>query len=140
MHYTPLKSLRQRERQLWFPEIAVHMNYNDSYGWCVMELSDFGERLAKLRTIKGVSAREMSLSLGQSANYINKIENGKSYPSMASFFYICDYLNISKKDFFDEEINDPTIVSEMVSEYKRLNHGAQSQFNELLKELNRNRR
>ena len=29
------------------------------------------ERLAKLRTQKGVSARDMSLSLGQANNYIN---------------------------------------------------------------------
>ena len=33
------------------------------------------ERLAKLRTQKGVSARDMSLSLGQANNYINNIEN-----------------------------------------------------------------
>ena len=36
------------------------------------------ERLAKLRTQKGVSARDMSLSLGQANNYINNIENKKS--------------------------------------------------------------
>ena len=32
------------------------------------------ERLAKLRALKGVSARDMSLSLGQANNYINNIE------------------------------------------------------------------
>ena len=45
------------------------------------------ERLAKLRTQKGVSARDMSLSLGQANNYINNIENKKSLPAMQSFFY-----------------------------------------------------
>jgi transcriptional regulator with XRE-family HTH domain len=62
----------------------------------------FSERLAGLRTAKGVSARDMSLSIGQSANYINKIENQKAYPSMTAFFYICEYLGITPKDFFDE--------------------------------------
>ena len=38
------------------------------------------ERLARLRTQKGVSARDMSLSLGQANNYINNIENKKSLP------------------------------------------------------------
>ena len=33
------------------------------------------ERLAKLRALKGVSARDMSLSLGQANNYVNNIEN-----------------------------------------------------------------
>ena len=35
----------------------------------------FPKRLAELRQEKGVSARDMSLSLGQSESYINKIEN-----------------------------------------------------------------
>ena len=68
------------------------------------------ERLAKLRLQKGVSARDMSLSLGQANNYINNIENKKSLPAMQSFFYICEYLGVTPKEFFDEEtgfqIND----------------------------------
>ena len=38
----------------------------------------FGNRLAQLRTAKGISARDMSLSLGLSESYINKIENKKA--------------------------------------------------------------
>ena len=57
----------------------------DYLGW-------FPERIAELRTQRGVSARDMSLSLGQSESYINKIENRRTLPSMAGFFYICDYL------------------------------------------------
>ena len=53
------------------------------------------ERLAKLRLQKGVSARDMSLSLGQANNYINNIENKKSLPAMQSFFYICEYLGVT---------------------------------------------
>ena len=44
------------------------------------------ERLAKLRMQKGVSARDMSLSLGQANNYINNVENQKTLPSMQSFW------------------------------------------------------
>lgn len=44
------------------------------------------ERLAKLRTQKGVSARDMSLSLGQANNYINNIENKKVTSRYAVFF------------------------------------------------------
>ena len=42
------------------------------------------ERLAKLRMQKGVSARDMSLSLGQANNYINNVENKEN----ASFYAI----------------------------------------------------
>ena len=51
----------------------------DYLGW-------FPERIAELRTQRGVSARDMSLSLGQSESYINKIENRRTLPSMAGFF------------------------------------------------------
>ena len=60
------------------------------------------ERIAQLRLQKNVSARDMSLSLGQAANYINSIENRKALPSMQSFFYICEYLGVTPQEFFDE--------------------------------------
>ena len=50
--------------------------------------------MSQLRQAKGVSARDMSLSLGQSAGYINNIENGVNLPSMSTFFYICEYLGV----------------------------------------------
>lgn len=85
-----------------------------------MELLDFGKRLAQLRLNKNVSARDMSLSLGQSAGYINNIENGINYPSMTLFFYICDYLNISPKDFFDLDANDPVKLTQLDAAAKQL--------------------
>ena len=38
---------------------------------------DFPLRLAQLRNKKGVSARDMSLSIGQNAGYINNISLNK---------------------------------------------------------------
>ena len=74
------------------------------------------ERLAKLRTQKGVSARDMSLSLGQTNNYINNIENKKSLPAMQSFFYICEYLGVTPQEFFDEGNDNPEALREFITE------------------------
>lgn len=65
----------------------------------------FSKRLAELRTKKGVSARDMSLSIGQNPGYIRAIECGATFPTMASFFYIYEYLNVTPQEFFnfDEE-------------------------------------
>ncbi len=71
------------------------------------------EKIAKLRTDKNISARELSLSLGQSTGYINSIENGKSLPSMSMFLYICDFFKITPKEFFDEENEYPIPISEL---------------------------
>jgi len=80
----------------------------------------FARRLSSLRMEKGVSARDMSLSLGQSASYINKIENQRTMPSMAGFFYICDYLGITPMEFFDWETQSPSLASEIKKEAKKL--------------------
>ena len=79
------------------------------------------KRLAQLRVQKGVSAREMSLALGQNTGYISNIESGKTLPSMTGFFYICEYLDISPCDFFDFDTQAPKEASEMMSRLKRLN-------------------
>lgn len=68
---------------------------------------EFKTRLTQLREAKGVSAREMSLAIGQNSNYINNIETGKALPSMSGFFYICEYLEIEPRDFFDTEAKYP---------------------------------
>ena len=86
-----------------------------------MEKEEFMNRLSRLRMNKGVSARDMSLSIGQSAGYINNIENGVNYPSMQSFFYICEYLGITPREFFEDENNDPVKTNELLQAIKGLN-------------------
>lgn len=80
----------------------------------------FYERLIKLRTQKDVSAREMSLSIGQSAGYINTLENQKALPSMAAFFYICEYLDVTPSEFFDGENPCPTELQSIMQALKEL--------------------
>lgn len=64
-----------------------------------MEREDFCKRLAQLRMNKGVSARDMSLSIGQSPNYINGIESGDNYPSMATFFIFVITSELRQRNF-----------------------------------------
>lgn len=85
-----------------------------------MEKAEFIKRLVELRMNKGVSARDMSLSIGQSAGYINNIENGVNYPSMSIFFYICDYLGVTPAEFFSTETVNPTKANELLSVAKYL--------------------
>lgn len=103
-----------------------------------MDDSFIQERIAQLRIKKGVSARDMSLSLGQSASYINTIENKKSLPSITVFLYICDYFNISAKEFFDEGNNiDPAELRAFIENLKRLNEKSFAHIAGLVKELAR---
>ena len=63
----------------------------------------------------------MSLALGQNENYINNIENSKTLPSMNSFMYICEYLDITPLDFFNFDAPNPTKSDELMREINRLN-------------------
>lgn len=80
----------------------------------------FSSRLASLRSEKGISARDMSLSIGQNPGYINYIENGKALPSMSGFFYICEYLDISPSEFFDGENKAPEEIRLLMQDLKKL--------------------
>lgn len=80
----------------------------------------FALRLARLRSQKGVSARDMSLSIGQNPNYINLIENGRALPSLTVFFYICEFLNITPSEFFDLDSSQPEALRALTEKLKKL--------------------
>ena len=71
---------------------------------------NFAEHLSQIREAKQVSAREMSLAIGQNCSYINRIENRN----------ICDYLQITPQEFFDDKSQSPHTLSELTESLKSL--------------------
>ena len=96
---------------------------------------DFPLRLAQLRNKKGVSARDMSLSIGQNHAYINNIESGKALPSMNTFFYICEYLNITPAEFFDSDSKNPEKLRSLTEDLKKLDDKQLDSIAEIVKAL-----
>ena len=96
---------------------------------------EFPLRLARLRNKKGVSARDMSLSIGQNHAYINNIESGKALPSMAIFFYICEYLNITPAEFFDLDSKNPEKLQSLIEDLKKLDDKQLESIAEIVKGL-----
>jgi transcriptional regulator with XRE-family HTH domain len=101
-------------------------------------LNYFSKRLLKLRKEKKVTAREMSLSIGQSKSYIGSLERKHSLPSMSVFFCICDYLKITPKDFFNDEIEFPASFCELLENLKGLDEEQLTNINSIVKGLTRN--
>lgn len=85
-----------------------------------MDEKDFSMRLTALRMQKGVSARDMSLSMGQNPGYINNIESGKSMPSLTGIYYICEFLGVTPGEFFDFDSTNPTKLNGIMKDLKRL--------------------
>ena len=94
------------------------------------------ERIAQLRMQKGVSARDMSLSIGQANNYINSIENRRTLPSMRGFFYICEYLDITPQEFFDEGNSFPKDMRGFLQEARKLDRSSFQAIMTLMKKIN----
>lgn len=105
------------------------MNYYVDY------LDWFPKRVAELRIQKGVSARDMSLSLGQSESYINKIENKRTLPSMTGFLYICEYFGITPQDFFNFDTSAPQKVNEIAKEAEKLTSAQAEHILQIIRDI-----
>ena len=44
---------------------------------------------------------------------MQSISAGRALPSLSEFLYICEYLGVTPKEFFDEETKDPQLVREL---------------------------
>lgn len=78
----------------------------------------------------------MSLSLGQSESYINKIENRHTLPSMAGFFYICEYFGITPDKFFNTDSASPFQSASLLAEFEKLRPDHAEHILQLMKDLN----
>lgn len=78
-----------------------------------MEKDFVKERITFLRIKKGISEYKMSLDLGHSKGYIQSISSGRSCPSVPELLYICEYLGVTPKEFFDDELDEPQLVGQL---------------------------
>jgi hypothetical protein len=78
-------------------------------------------RITELRIKKNVSEARMSKDMGHSNSYIRSITSGRALPSMGEFLYMCEYFEITPRDFFDEEIANPLLVQKALDGMKTLN-------------------
>ena len=78
------------------------------------------ERITQLRLQKGVSEYQMSYDLGHSRGYVYNISSGKALPPMKEFLAICDYFEISPRQFFDDTEQNPELVQKALAGMKQL--------------------
>lgn len=73
-----------------------------------------GERIRYFRTLKGYTTNKLANLSGISQSYLRDVELGNKNPTIETLSYVCDALNISLQDFFNENTqnaiqNDPLI-------------------------------
>lgn len=95
------------------------------------------DRYAKIRLAHNISARKLSLELGQSTEYINQIETGKNMPSVEGLLNFCNYFDISVGEFFEDKFNYPVEYSAIIEELNKMDAMTVKQIYELLKTINK---
>ena len=79
-------------------------------------------RVQQLRSQKNISARKMSLSIGQNEGYITQID-------------ICRYLEITPEEFFASDNQNPEVLRKMVEDIKTLTPGQIDSLNKTISEF-----
>jgi transcriptional regulator with XRE-family HTH domain len=64
---------------------------------------ELGERLRRLREMRGMSMRALALASGLSANALSMIERGLTSPSVSTLYKLADALAVPVTTFFGEE-------------------------------------
>ena len=73
---------------------------------------EINKRITYFRTLKGYSVNKLANLSGISQSYLREVELGYKNPTVEILSILCDALDISLKDFFDEQetanvFNDP---------------------------------
>ena len=71
-----------------------------------MNIKDVLTRIGYIRHEANLSARELSLRLGMSQQYVSKVENGHIVLTVEKLFQILEICNCSIEKFFSTNIED----------------------------------
>lgn len=63
---------------------------------------EINKRITYFRTLKGYSVNKLANLSGISQSYLREVELGYKNPTVEILSILCDALDISLKDFFDE--------------------------------------
>ena len=91
--FSPTKIPVKTREALFWPEVSE--NEKETLVWT---------KILELRTARNISEYKISTDLGFSKGYIQSITSGRSLPSLPALLDICDYFDITLKDFFDEGV------------------------------------
>lgn len=62
-----------------------------------------GNKIAEIRKSKGLSQKEIALTIGADRAQYSRIENDKANPTIQTLEKIANALNVQVKDFFNDE-------------------------------------
>ncbi len=80
-----------------------------------MEIKDVLSRIGYVRSLANLSARELSLRMGMSAQYVAQLESGRIVLTVEKLLQILEICNFPIERFFSQNIVDYEIDNELQS-------------------------
>ncbi|MBO5224515.1 MAG: helix-turn-helix transcriptional regulator [Clostridia bacterium] len=99
-----------------------------------MEIKDVLNRIGYVRINAGLSARELSLRLGMSPQYISQIEGGRISISVEKLLQILEICDFPIERFFSSDINDYEVNNELKDLIENLPENKKKNIIEFIKQ------
>ena len=81
---------------------------------------NIGQLIKEYRTSRGYSVNKLANLAGISQSYLRDVELGNKNPTVETLSYICDALEISLADFFNQYCGEESTVKSLTQEIYRL--------------------
>jgi transcriptional regulator with XRE-family HTH domain len=92
-------------------------------------------RIRFFREQKGITVNKLSYIAGISQSFLREIEIWNKKPTVETVSHICEALNITLKDFFDDDLQTAFLENELIQQIYRLNKNQQNLLRDFLKAL-----
>lgn len=81
---------------------------------------DVGKRISFFRKQKGMTVNKLANKAGISQSYLRSIELEEKNPTVEFLSYICEALDISLKEFFDDNVEQDLKDDPILQEFYQL--------------------
>ncbi|MGF2056072.1 helix-turn-helix domain-containing protein [Vagococcus fluvialis] len=85
-----------------------------------------GDKIQELRKLNHMTAKELAQQIDVSPPFVSAIENNSTKLSLATLYHICEVLNVSLSEFFDEELSP--VEQRLISTIKRMPDNKKSEL------------
>lgn len=93
------------------------------------------KRITYFRTLKGYSVNKLATLSGISQSYLREIELGNKNPTVEILSILCETLEISLKDFFDEQEQEGFFQDPLISKIYQLSSKQRKSLLDFLKTM-----
>jgi transcriptional regulator with XRE-family HTH domain len=93
------------------------------------------ERIRFFRERKGITVNKLATTAGISQSFLRELELGNKKPTVETVSFLCDALDITLRDFFDDAVPSAILENDLIQQIYRLSPYQQQLLHDFLKTL-----